>query len=364
MSSSTMESNITQIKINDMIDLFLRLYSGPKVVIKDIPSLMLWGAPGVGKSKGIKAFGNVLEERTGKTVVFTDVRLLLFNPVDLRGIPVADAKRETAIWLKPQIFQMDPNPNIINILFLDEISAAPLSVQAAAYQMTLDRVVGEHKLPDNCIILAAGNRVTDKSVAFKMPKALAGRFVHFEIIVDIDDWKKWAIPHGVDSTIISWLNFKNTALFSFDPSNDDVAFPSPRSWEMVDKFIKLFNGDMETAYPLIAGAIGKGAATEFRGYIKVFDKLPSIQEIYDGVCNENPSRDPAILYALSAALVSYSPKATITQLENLLHYFNRIPTEYAVLIAKDTALNIPVQKKLLACAEWAKWCKTNKGFIV
>ena len=106
-------------------------------------------------------------------VNITDVRLLLFNPIDLRGIPVADQRRQFAVWLKPKIFKMNGTEDYVNILLLDEISAAPQSVQAAAYQITLDRKVGEHALPKNCIVIAAGNRVTDKSVAYQMPKALA-----------------------------------------------------------------------------------------------------------------------------------------------------------------------------------------------
>ena len=148
---------------------------------KVLPSVMLWGPPGVGKSQGVRQIAKRIERETRKKVVVTDVRLLLFNPIDLRGIPTANEDKTLAIWLKPQIFQMDASDEIVNILFLDEISAAPQSVQAAAYQITLDRVVGEHKLPDNCIVIAAGNRVTDKSVSFKMPKALANRLLHIEI---------------------------------------------------------------------------------------------------------------------------------------------------------------------------------------
>ena len=142
---------------------------------------MLWGPPGVGKSQAVRQIAKEIGDRTGKRVNVTDVRLLLFNPIDLRGIPTANADKTLAVWLKPQIFQMDASDDIVNILFLDEISAAPQSVQAAAYQITLDRVVGEHKLPDNCIVIAAGNRMTDKSVAFKMPKALANRLMHIDI---------------------------------------------------------------------------------------------------------------------------------------------------------------------------------------
>src|SRR3712207_3416506 len=57
---------------------------------------------------------DVCSSDLGKKVVITDVRLLLFNPVDLRGIPVPDANKEFAIWLKPYLFQMDSSEDIIN----------------------------------------------------------------------------------------------------------------------------------------------------------------------------------------------------------------------------------------------------------
>lgn len=142
-----------------------------------------------------------------------------------------------AIWLKPQIFQMDPDESIVNILFLDEISAAPQSVQAAAYQITLDRVAGEHKLPDNCIVIAAGNRVTDKSVAFKMPKALANRLCHIEIEGNFKSWKQWAISKGIHHKVIGFISFKQNMLMGFDGGKDDLAFPTPRSWEMVSNLL-------------------------------------------------------------------------------------------------------------------------------
>ena len=163
---------------------------------KALPSVMLWGPPGVGKSQAVRQIARDIERETGKSVHVTDVRLLLFNPIDLRGIPTANADKTLAIWLRPQIFQMSDSSDVVNILFLDEISAAPQSVQAAAYQITLDRVVGEHKLPDNCIVIAAGNRVTDKSVAFKMPKALANRLLHIEVEGSFDSWFHWAVNAG------------------------------------------------------------------------------------------------------------------------------------------------------------------------
>ena len=235
-----MSNNMPTLTIERMVTILKRSYCSViknNISPKILPSGMLWGPPGVGKSQGVRQIAKEIEKETGKTVKITDVRLLLFNPIDLRGIPTANADKTLAIWLKPQIFQMDDSDDIVNILFLDEISAAPQSVQAAAYQITLDRVVGEHKLPDNCIVIAAGNRVTDKSVSFKMPKALANRLLHIEIEGSFDSWLNWAEQSGINQKVIGFLSFRTDKLFGFDAKNDDLAFATPRSWEMVSNIL-------------------------------------------------------------------------------------------------------------------------------
>ena len=197
-------NNIPEMTVGKIVDRLSNAYSKiikNNIPIKTMPSVMLWVAPGVGKSQAIRQIAKEIEFQTGKTVFVTDVRLLLFNPIDLRGIPTSNADKTLAIWLKPQIFQMDDSDNVVNILFLDEISAAPQSVQAAAYQITLDRVVGEHRLPDNCIVIAAGNRTTDKSVAYKMPKALANRLMHIDVQGNFNSWKEWAIKKDINHKV-------------------------------------------------------------------------------------------------------------------------------------------------------------------
>lgn len=353
-------SNIMKIAVNDMVDILTPLFAASKP--KDVPATMLWGPPGIGKSQGMKAVANQLEKMTGKKVITTDVRLLLFNPVDLRGIPVSDAKRELAKWLKPEIFQMDTSSNVINLLMLEEISAAPPSVQAAAYQMTLDRVVGEHKLPDNCFVIAAGNRVSDKSVAYKMPKALANRMMHLEITCEAEDWKKWAIPNKVDQRIIGYINYRNSALFQFDPSNDDNAYPTPRSWEMVDKYLKKIDG-IDKAFPLICGSIGMGAATEFKAWSSVFQDLPDPKAIYDGKETDIP-QEPDVLYALSASLVANVSGKSKKQLANLINYSYNMPAEFATLTIKDIVMIDEVRNTILTLPEWIKWSKKYKNFIM
>lgn len=233
-------TNIPSMTVGKMVNKLSHAYStviNNGLPIKTMPSVMLWGPPGVGKSQAVRQIAKEIKNATKKEVHVTDVRLLLFNPIDLRGIPTSNADKTLAVWLKPQIFQMDPSENLVNILFLDEISAAPQSVQAAAYQITLDRIVGEHKLPDNCIVIAAGNRTTDKSVAFKMPKALANRLMHIEVEGSFKSWKEWAISSGINDKIIGFLSFRQNYLMGFDSGSDDLAFPTPRAWEMVSNLL-------------------------------------------------------------------------------------------------------------------------------
>ena len=155
-------SNVPSMAVEKLVNVLSQSYSTViqnGLSVRTVPSVMLWGPPGIGKSQAVREIAAEIEESTGKEVRVTDVRLLLFNPIDLRGIPTSNADKTLAVWLKPKIFQMDPSEDIVNILFLDEISAAPQSVQAAAYQITLDRVVGEHRLPDNCIVIT-GPRIS------------------------------------------------------------------------------------------------------------------------------------------------------------------------------------------------------------
>lgn len=362
-------TNIVTVKVNELIDLLLPIYSyGAKngMNFSKIPPVMQWGPPGVGKSDSIKTLAERLAEATGKQVKTQDVRLLLFNPVDLRGIPVPDADRMFAKWLRPQIFDLDPSQDLINILLLDEISAAPPSVQAAAYQLTLDRKVGEHKLPDNTIILAAGNRLVDKGVAFKMPTPLANRLTHFEIKPELEDWKEWAIPNGISRYIIGFLNYRPNYLYQFDSSSDDVAFATPRSWAFVNQYINMY-GDVEKARTMIAGSIGLGITTEFMAYVKVESQLPNVQDILDGKDVPVP-KGADVNYALSASLTTKAASATDEQLKNIARYTMKMAKEFSVLTMKDilkvkTDKGQSLKSRLLTMDEWIQWATNHRQFI-
>ena len=332
-------TNIPSMNVGKMVEKLSSAYCAiiqHNYPIKTMPSVMLWGPPGVGKSQAVRQIAKEIGEKTGKTVNVTDVRLLLFNPIDLRGIPTANADKTLAVWLKPQIFQMDASDDIVNILFLDEISAAPQSVQAAAYQITLDRVVGEHKLPDNCIVIAAGNRVTDKSVAFKMPKALANRLMHIEIEGSFSSWKQWAISSGINDKVVGFLSFRQSYLMGFDPDSNDLAFPTPRSWEMVSNVLNWIDDDIDSMYYLIAGLVGTGAAVEFRTWAKVYKNLPAVEDIFDGKMPQMP-KDTDVMYALTASMTAYARmhKDEMSRIANSIRYADKMPPDFSAVLLKD-----------------------------
>ena len=361
-------TNMSVLTVNRTISILSRSFGSiinKGLPIHKMPSIMLWGPPGVGKSQGVRQLADEIQEQTGKNVEITDVRLLLFNPIDLRGIPTANVDKTLAIWLKPAIFQMDESPDIVNVLFLDEISAAPPSVQAAAYQITLDRTVGEHKLPKNCIVIAAGNRLTDKSVAFKMPKALANRLCHIEIKSDFRSWKEWAIKKGIHEKVVGYLTFRETALDQFG-TDDMLAFPTPRSWEMVSNILNYVIDDVEEVFPMVVGCVGMGTAIEFKTWAKVYDDLPDIEDIFSGKTVKVPNT-PDSLYAVVSAIVAYGRRKIMEmdKIRNSIKYALRLPPDFATILLKDYfVFSKDFKNQLMRLPELSKWLQVNGKYLV
>ena len=350
--------------IDNLSNSYIKLINN-RINFNLFPSVMLWGQPGVGKSQAIRQIAKNIEEKTNKKVNICEVRLLLFNPIDLRGIPVANSDKTLAIWLKPQIFQMDKNENVINILFLDEISAAPQSVQSAAYQITLDRTIGEHKLPDNCLVIAAGNRVSDKSVAYKMPKALANRLMHFNISTSFNNWKKWAIHSNVHPMVIGFLAFRPDLLNTFDSSDESLAFATPRSWEMVSNIFNTIDDDLDKVYSLVSGLIGGGIAYELRTWSKIYRNLPKVEDIFLGRNVEVP-KNVSEIFAVCSMMVRYvkNNKHDLYGIANSIKYASKFPKDFSILLIEEyMSIDKEYSRKLLMLPEFSRWLNNNANAL-
>ncbi len=293
------------------------------LVVQKVPTF-LWGAPGIGKSSIVK---QIADE---KGLDFIDLRLALMDPTDLKGIPFYDKETHTALWAPPAFLPREGE----GILFLDELNSAAPAVQSSAYQLILDRRIGEYELPDGWAIVAAGNREGDRGVTYRMPAPLANRFVHFELEVNVDDWREWAYRSSLDARIIAYISYKNEHLFTFDAKSEAKSFATPRSWEYVGNILKA-GIEKNLLLETISGAIGRDIAVSFLSFIKVMERLPDI----DGIINAaetQQSEEIDVLYALSSGLVSkYLQNPTKESLENILAYTLDMKSEFAVMVVQD-----------------------------
>src|SRR3989344_1760135 len=308
------------------------------------PSVFIWGPPGVGKSRVCR------QVTTEEKIDFVDLRLALMDPTDLRGIPIPENGK--AKWLPPSALPTEGR----GILFLDELNLAPPLVQASAYQLVLDRKLGEYELPKDWCVIAAGNKIEHGANAYRMAVPLRNRFVHIDFETHVDDWREWAIRSGVKSEVIEFISFRPDLLFQFDPRRHENAFPTPRSWEFASKILKSQNGlSNEIVHKVIEGTVGMGAAAEFKGYLQIRADLPAINSILNGKDYIPDQVDVAC--ALATALVIQS---NTEQIDRVLRYSEKLQAEVTVLIGKLLAIKYKNNQQLLTSRPyWAVWAKKH-----
>ena len=259
--------------------------------------LFIWGAPGIGKSDIV---GQVASEIDAHMI---DIRLSLWDPTDIKGIPYYAANDNTMKWAPPQELptQEFAKKHKFIVLFLDEMNSAAPAVQAAAYQLILNRKVGTYVLPDNVLIVAAGNRDADKGVTYRMPAPLANRFVHLELKVDFDDWFQWAVNNDIHQDVVGYLTFSKKDLYDFDPKSPSRSFATPRSWSFVSELLE-DDDDETTTTDLVSGSVGEGLAVKFMAHRKVSAKLPNPSDVLTGKVKTLDTREISAMYSLTVSL--------------------------------------------------------------
>ncbi len=289
--------------------------------------VFLWGPPGIGKSSIVS---QIAQE---KNIAYIDLRLSLLDPTDLRGIPFFNADSGEAVWAPASFL---PDGSVAEgILFLDELNTAAPMVQASAYQLILDRKIGEYKLPDGWAIVAAGNRESDRGVVFRMAAPLANRFVHLEMEASVDDWKKWAVGAGIDPSIIAFISYRPDALFTFGQGKDDSrSFATPRTWAYVNEIIAS-EPEPDLIMPLVSGAIGEDLAAAFLGFKVVAGELPDLDGIMDGSVTAVPTEPTALHMLCTALAMRIGENTSSKKLNNLITYTLKMPGEFAVMIIQD-----------------------------
>ena len=314
--------------------------------------VMLWGPPGVGKSQ------LVAQVAAAHGVPVVDIRLSQLEPSDLRGIPFRVGDRVE--WAIPSMLPDAERHGPRGILFLDEITSAPPAVSAAAYQLILDRRLGDYRVPDGWAIFAAGNRHGDRGVTYPMPAPLANRFAHLDVEPNLDDWVAWAHGAGIDERVIAFLRFRPELLFDFDPAQNPIAFPSPRSWEFAHRALAKFGDDPRLLTGALAACVGQAAGVELAAYLENLEKMPDIEAILRGEDVPVPE-EIDLQYAVASALVRRGIEAKDRPdarevLGRIVAYAERFPErEMGVMLISD--LHRAVGEPLFEVPEFSRWAQ-------
>ncbi len=301
--------------------------------------VFMWGPPGIGKSDIVKQIGQEFD----RDVI--DVRLSLWEPTDIKGIPYYNTQANTMSWAPPAELPTDPESTAI--LFLDELNSAAPATQAAAYQLILNRRVGTYILPKGVAIVAAGNRETDKGVTFRMPAPLANRFIHLELKTDYEDWFQWATNNQIHEQVVGYIGFAKQDLYDFDPKSASRSFPTPRSWSFVSDLLQDDDMDEGTLTDLVAGAVGEGLAVKFMAHRKVAKQMPKPEDILAGKVDNVKIKEISAMYSLAISLcyeLQTADKKRVKNWDSMADNFfkfmmDNFPTELVVMGAKVALTN-------------------------
>ena len=317
--------------------------------------LFLWGPPGIGKSELVE---NITAELGGLMI---DLRLGQMEPTDIRGIPFYNKDIGKMDWAPPVELpdeEMAKDYPIV-VLFLDELNSAAPSVQSAAYQLILNRRIGKYRLPKNVVIVAAGNRESDKGVTYRMPTPLANRFLHQEMKVDFASWQEWAVTNRVHKDVVGYLSFAKQDLYDFDAKSSSRAFATPRTWSFVSELLAEDDSDDNTLTNLIAGTVGEGLAVKFMAHRKIAGRMPQPEDILSGKVTTLDVKEVSAMYSLVISMC-YELKAAVENkidnkkfhemADNFFGYMMKnFETELTVMGARIalTTYNLPFQPSKL-----------------
>lgn len=310
---------------------------------------MIVGSPGCGKSQIVH---KIAEDFKLKVI---DLRLAQCDPCDLLGFPRINGDRAGYAPMNTFPLEGDEIPEGYSgwLLFLDEMNSASPAVQAAAYRLVLDRMVGQFKLHKNVAIVGAGNKETDNAIVQPLSTALQSRLTHLELVVDAKEWVNWAAENGVDHRITSYINFKPGNLYTFQPDHTDKTYAAPRTWEFANRLLKDIDLSDKNTLPLLAGTISEGVAREFIGFCKIYKNLPKMDEVIARPEATPVPDEPSILFALTGALAHH---ATRDIMDPMMKFIKRLPVEFQVVCLREA---IRRNKEILSTAPMKQWITSS-----
>jgi len=259
---------------------------------------------------------------------------------------VPDPKTGTTRWFVPDELPQLERDGPEGILFIDEINSGSLQMMAVMFGLVLDRCVGEYKLLPGWKIVAAGNRVSDRAAAQRMPTALRNRFAHVFIKPDLAAWCDWATRNMIAPELVAFLRLRS-ALLHVMPKGDENAFPTPRSWARCSKYI---NAPKQHRMRLFAAHFGDAYATELDAFIDLYRSLGSLDDIIADPANAKLPEETSTRYAVCTGLARLATRKTFPA---IVQYAERLPRESQILVVHDATTRDDTLKNTAVYGQWA-----------
>lgn len=305
----------------------------------------LKGSPGIGKSDIYKQIAKRFQLK------LIDVRLSQCDPTDLAGFPFLNGDKASYKPMDTFPLESDPIPAGYKgwLILLDEINSAALAVQAASYKLTLDRMVGCHRLHPQAVIGCAGNLLTDNAIVNRIGTAMQSRLVHLTLRVDPKLWSLWASSNHLAPEVISYINHQPGNLHVFDPNHTGDTFACPRTWEFASKVVKYNKGTLKEKLPALVGCIGESIGFEFVTYCDVYKHIPTYSDIKASPRTINVTAEPMMLAAISGMVAA---NLNEKDLPTIMPYIHRLPMEFQVFTLRDALKRTPILKKSQDIMDW------------
>ncbi len=254
--------------------------------------VLLWGAPGTGKTSVIRAMAGALGWPC--ETVIASIR----EPSDFAGLPVVVGD---GVRFAPPAWARRLAEAGRGLLFLDELSTAPPAVQAALLRVVLERVVGDLELPPEWPWSRRPTRPSRRPTAGTCPRrwptgsatcrgtSTPGRW---RTGWPAAGWRRrspqlpddWGAELGLALALVAAFLHVRPALACAPPSDADAAgrgWPSPRTWEMAARLWAASGATgstEESRSALVRGAVGEGAGVEFLAWVAEMD-LPDPEAV-------------------------------------------------------------------------------------
>ena len=271
------------------------------------------------------------------------------TPWTCAAFPGATATDRTR-WAPP-VFLPPTDDTGLWLINLEELPSCVPMVQAALYQLALERKVGEYELPEGASLIACGNREGDRGVVHRMPTPLASRFVHLEIRVDAEDWLVWGAANGIAPEVLFFVQLEPTLLHQFDPQSKEKAFPCPRTWHFTSNIVHRRNGlDPAVERALFRGTIGEAAAVEFAAFLKVWRELPHPRAVINDPENADIPENASALMALCGSLYRLAKDVNF---DAIVTYSTRLRREVGEFLVGSCVRREPALQRSPAFIRWA-----------